>query len=103
MPIYTFGCADCESEHELMLDLKTAQDLELVCTECGGPVRRAPVFKVNIIGPAIQAHRDARNAEAEAIFKPCGHRYQCRCGVRLSKPNPFKREIKKVHGFGDQD
>lgn len=102
MPFYTFRCGDCEEDREVMTDLATASELELVCTSCGGSMTRAPVLTVNVIGPAIAARRAENNAKAEEIFKPCGHKYQCRCGVRLTKPNPFKQEIKKAHGFVDE-
>ena len=103
MPIYTFRCADCDRTRDIMVNLETAEDLELVCTHCGGSVRRAPVLTLNIIGPATRARKAERETEAERMFKPCGHRYQCRCGVRLNAPNPFKQEIKKAHGFVNEE
>ena len=103
MPVYTFRCANCDQTRDVMVDLKTAQDLELICTDCGGSMSCAPVLTLNIIGPATRARKTVREAEVERIFKPCGHRYQCRCGVRLTKSNPFKQEIKSSLGFTDED
>jgi hypothetical protein len=101
MPLYTFVCAGCNASREVLTDLATAESLELLCVSCGGSVRKAPVLAVNVIGPAIAAYKAANNAKSEELFKPCGHKYQCRCGIKLTKPNPFKQEIKKAHGFQD--
>ncbi len=104
MPLYTFGCQDCGASREVLIDLKAAQDMELICTACGGAMLRRPVLSINIVGEAIVARRQVREAEAEKMFrKACGHSHQCRCAVRLKRPNPFSQEIRKAAGFVDDE
>ncbi len=103
MPFYTFRCGDCDASREIMTDLGSANDLELVCMACGGSMTKAPVMKLTVIGPATAAQQAANDSKAEQALKPCGHNYQCRCGIRMTKANPFKQEIKAAHGFVDED
>ena len=102
MPNYTFRCNDCSNEQDVMADLKTADELTLVCVSCGGDMNRAPVTKLNVIGPAVAAKVHEKQQEERAYFaKACGHKHACRCGVKLTKQNPFKQEIRATHGFTD--
>lgn len=102
MPVYTFGCKDCGSTREIMASHAKAEELELMCYGCGGDMTRAPVMTLNVIGPAIQAKKNEKQQEERAYFaKACGHKYACRCGVKLKKENPFKQEIRAAHGFTD--
>lgn len=102
MPIYTFRCDDCDAGREVMAGYREAEALELMCFACGGTMRRAPVMTLNVIGPAIQARKAEKANEEKAYFaKACGHKYACRCGVKLTRQNPFKQDIRAAHGFTD--
>lgn len=102
MPIYTLRCENCEASREVMADLATAETLELMCFTCGSDMRRVPVTTLNVIGPAIRARKVEKQREEDAYFaKACGHKHACRCGVKLTRKNPFKQEIRAAHGFTD--
>ncbi|AJE48681.1 zinc ribbon domain-containing protein [Celeribacter indicus] len=104
MPIYTFRCEDCDAEREVMAEFAEAEALELLCFACGGTMRRAPVMTLNVIGPAIRAKNAERASEERAYFaKACGHTHACRCGVKLTRQNPFRQEIRAAHGFTDEN
>lgn len=104
MPTFTFRCADCEASRDLLIDLGTAEAIDLICTSCGASMKRAPVLALNVIGAAAAARRSSRAAEAERLLtKACGHSHRCRCSVTLSKPNPFGGQIKRAAGFVDDD
>ena len=97
MPTYTFRCALCDAERDVMSDLATADALELLCFACGGDMTRAPVMAVNVIGPATRAKQAEKQREERAYFAKA-----CRCGVKLKKENPFRQDIRTEHGFTDE-
>ncbi len=104
MPIYTFRCEHCNTTREAISSFATANELVFICVACGGDMTRASVTSVNIIGPAIIARKVEKQQEERAYFaKACGHNYACRCGVKFSKPNPFKQRIRAAHGFNDEE
>jgi putative FmdB family regulatory protein len=91
MPMYDFRCCDCGAERELLVTLADAKAMTLVCTDCGGEVRQMPP---RVAGLRTRAQRQEPAAAAAAARAACGHGYTCRCGgVRLTKPNPFRKEI----------
>lgn len=102
MPSYTFLCAGCEARKEVLASSALANQLELICTACGGNMRCAPVLRLTRIGPATETRRAARAKKEESLFKACGHRYQCRCGVRLTRENPFRPEIIDAAGLAEE-
>jgi hypothetical protein len=91
MALYDFACASCGQGRSVLADFDTAATLELVCTACGGTMRKAVVLAVNIVGHAA-GDPGAPPRSAKAV-KSCGHGYACRCSVQLSRPNPFRAEI----------
>lgn len=108
MPLYEFGCKQCGARREVLVGHADAQSLELVCTECGGVQTINPVLSVNLLlSRASTADRTSRSREAagpaQRQGKSCGHTYHCRCAVHLTKPNPFRNEIRKAAGIVDED
>ncbi len=55
-------------------------------------MRVAPVMAVNILTGA----KPDKDATPKA--KTCGHDYPCRCHVKLSRPNPFAKQIRAARG-----
>lgn len=100
MPRYTFRCSSCAAEREVTASFETAETLELMCYACGNDMIRAPVLTLNVIGPATARLKAEKKREERAYFaKACGHNHACRCGVKIDKPNPFREQIREVHGF----
>lgn len=95
MALYKFACESCGQGRSVLSDFETAATLELVCTVCGGTMRKAVVLAVTIIGSGAR-DPDAPAQSAKAA-KSCGHGYACRCSVRLSQPNPFRAEIARAN------
>ncbi|HVZ00080.1 MAG TPA: zinc ribbon domain-containing protein [Dongiaceae bacterium] len=91
MALYDFTCRSCGHGRSVLADFETASDLELVCTACGGTMKKAVVLAVNIVSVS------GDGPPPERAPKSCGHGYACRCSVRLSRPNPFGDEIKKAN------
>jgi putative FmdB family regulatory protein len=90
MPMYDFRCCDCGAERELLVALADAKAMTLVCTDCGGEMQQMPP---RVAGLRTRADRQGPAAAAK-VRAACGHGYSCRCGgVRLTKPNPFRKEI----------
>jgi len=108
MPTYTYGCDSCGSQRDVLVDYEAAQNLELICLQCGGTQKLMPVLVVNfLLTRASQADpasssREARG-QAQRQLKACGHARHCRCAVTLTKPNPFRKEIRKAAGIVDED
>lgn len=95
MPMYDFRCLDCGSTRELFTACVDAQTLELVCTTCGGLMRMAPSRVTHLRTRSAGNGQDGAAASAEQRGGGCGHRYACRCsGVKLTRPNPFRDQIK---------
>jgi putative FmdB family regulatory protein len=94
MPMYDFRCAECSASHELFLAFVDADAMELVCTECGGPMRRAPSRVNSLRTRPGRGEQAAKSAAEEQRRNACNHRYACRCsGVKLTRPNPFRQQI----------
>jgi putative FmdB family regulatory protein len=92
MALYDFACESCGQGRSVLADFETAEALELVCTACGGTMRKALVLAINIVG-----HGSAEPDASVQPAKSCGHDYACRCSVRLSRPNPFRAEIARAN------
>ena len=108
MPLYEFGCKDCGACRDVLVPYAEAQDLELVCTQCGGAQTLNPVLSVNVLlshadtgDLASRSHEAAGPAQRQG--KSCGHAHHCRCAVHLTKPNPFRKEIRKANGIVDEE
>jgi putative FmdB family regulatory protein len=100
MPLYNFRCGACGATRELMVDFHKSRALELVCVNCGGEMRVAPVLAVNVLKGA-KTNDPASSATLAA--KSCGHKYHCRCHIKLNRPNPFAKKIRAAHGVEDED
>jgi len=108
MPLYDFRCSSCGTRRELFGAYADIGELELICTACGGAMTRAPsavgalVFRAP--APAAAAPDASPGNEALAPVKPCGHRHACRCGIKLTRPNPFRQQIRLADaGQADTD
>jgi hypothetical protein len=94
MPRYDFLCEDCEGVRGVLTSYERSSALELICTDCGGIMRVAPVLSVNIGGFFAESVEGRNDNKGAAALKGCGHSYACRCGgVKLTKPNPFKERL----------
>lgn len=108
MPLYQFDCKTCGASRNVLADYAAVQSLELICIACGGVQTLKPVTAVNILhsraGAATPASRsrEAGNS-AQRQGKACGHTHHCRCAVKLTKPNPFRGDIRKAAGIVDED
>ncbi len=90
MPIYDFQCHACGADRELFMASDDAKAMVLVCTDCGGEMAFV-LSKVTILRDRSAKREPAVRAKKRAS---CGHNYACRCsGVKLTKPNPFRRQI----------
>ncbi|CCB65492.1 zinc ribbon domain-containing protein [Hyphomicrobium sp. MC1] len=108
MPLYQFRCDKCDECRDVLVNYELAKKLELICVGCGGSMTLGPVFAVNILrSRASTANRSGSSrdvaGEAQRQGKGCGHSYHCRCAIHLTKPNPFREEIRKANGIADQD
>lgn len=107
MPLYEFGCNMCGAGREVLSDYETAQSLELICVQCGGVQTLRPVLAVNVLRSRASAvtptsgSREVGNT-AQRQGKACGHTHHCRCAVKLTKPNPFRDQIRKATGIVDE-
>jgi putative FmdB family regulatory protein len=91
MPMYDFRCCDCGAERELLVALADANAMELVCTGCGGEMRKIPP---RVAGLRIRPESQQAATAAKARANACSHGHSCRCGgVQLTKPNPFRKKI----------
>lgn len=97
MPLYDFSCTTCKASREVRADYETKKDLELLCMQCGGVMRAVPSAAINIISSTAQQEQSVV-ATREQKRKACGHKYHCRCSIKLKQPNPFQKEIDKAHG-----
>jgi len=108
MPTYQFGCDTCGALRDVLADYETAQALELICVQCGGVQKIKPVLAVNVLhsrysqADLASSSRGARD-QAQRQAKACGHSHHCRCAVTLSRPNPFRKEIRKAAGIIDEE
>jgi hypothetical protein len=89
MPLYDFRCSDCGSQREILTSYERSRWIELICLDCGGGMRVAPVLSVNVGALSASGVEEAPHPSAQAA-KGCGHLYACRCNaVKLTRPNPF--------------
>ena len=93
MPIYDFMCGKCGALREALADWRSKDDLELVCSECGGVMRVAPVATIH-----LASGKSVHNRKTPSRVKACGHTHHCRCSIKLNGPNPFQREIDAALG-----
>jgi hypothetical protein len=104
MPLYQFRCNDCGECREALVNLELAKTLEFICVGCGGGMTLEPVLAVNILRSRARTEdRTSNSRETQRQGKGCGHSYHCRCAVNLTKPNPFRDEIRKANGIADQE
>jgi len=90
MPMYDFQCHACGADHELLMASDDAKAMVLVCTGCGGEMGLV-LSRVTIMRSRSTRREPAARAKTRAS---CGHNYACRCSsVKLTKPNPFRRQI----------
>jgi len=92
MPRYDFRCESCDSVRDVLASYERSRSLELICTDCGGTMRVAPVLSVNIgnfVAEGVETNDNKKRSS-----KACGHSYACRCGaVKLTRPNPFAKDL----------
>jgi ribosomal protein S27E len=106
MPLYDLRCPDCKLEKEVLVRHQMAVTLELVCVACGGTMIMAPVrMRSKVYGKSGKPGQKLAPSMARARqkAKSCGHGYQCRCAIKLSSPNPFKKEVQAAMGKAEQD
>jgi hypothetical protein len=106
MPLYDLRCSTCNAEKEVLVDYRRAITLELVCAACGGSMTRAPLrlrSKVYTKSASPEQRSAASMAGNGKRARPCGHSYQCRCAIKLTRANPFKREVGAALGKVTQD
>jgi putative FmdB family regulatory protein len=88
MPLYDFRCDGCAAEREVPVPLRAADDLTLICTACGGTMRRALTKAPGLVitaSPSPAAEALAGNRKHGAFgAKTCEDH-----AVRLTRPNPF--------------
>lgn len=107
MPLYDFRCNECGDTRDVLANYEIAERLELICVRCGGGMTLKPVLAVNILRSRASHVDRASNSRGGPVApqqgRACGHAYRCRCsGVRLTKPNPFRAEIRKAAGIVDE-
>lgn len=85
MPQYDFMCADCDARREVRADYATKSKLELVCVHCGGVMRAAPSSSITAI-----------TAKETKQAKPHTHSHACSSAIKLTRPNPFAKEIERA-------
>lgn len=95
MPTYDFKCNQCGAEREALVDYHLKDDLELLCSACGGVMTIAPVSTLNLI---LQRGDDPKIDPRPARVKACGHTHHCRCSIKMTSPNPFQRQIDRALG-----
>ena len=106
MPLYDLRCSDCNLEKEVLVHHQMAVTLELVCVACGGTMTLGPVLMRSKVyrKSAKPGQKSAPSmVRARQQAKSCGHGYQCRCAIKLSSPNPFKKEVQAAMGKVEQD
>ncbi|CAN5241037.1 hypothetical protein BH09ACT8_BH09ACT8_22770 [soil metagenome] len=87
MPLYDFRCADCASEREARVAVARAGDMELVCTACGGTMRKA-------ISRTVAFVTGAASASPQAPPRSALRRHSCSDSVvNLTRPNPFGQNL----------
>lgn len=94
MPLYDFRCTACGASRDVRTDYETKKGLELLCIQCGGVMKAAPSAAISIIS-SITGDKPLAQAAQQQNAKACGHTYHCRCAIKLTKPNPFQKEIDK--------
>lgn len=92
MPLYNFECEECTSLREVLANTDKLIGLELVCVDCGGTMRLAPIMNIHING-GRRTMGDVGTFKTASEKAGCGHSYACRCAIKLSQPNPFKRSF----------
>ena len=95
MPLYDFRCVGCAAEREVTVPLRAADDLTLICTACGGTMRRAlsrsPGLVVIAASPSPAAPESLGVERKNRAFggKTCEDH-----AVRLTRPNPFATDLR---------
>jgi hypothetical protein len=56
-------------------------------------MKAAPSATINII---TSTAKEDRRASYQQKAKACGHTHHCRCAIKLTRPNPFQKEIDKA-------
>ncbi len=90
MAIYDFICTECGASREVLANYETKKGLELLCIQCGGVMKAAPVSMFGII-----TSRHAEQTNNQKKIKPCGHTHHCNCAaaIKQTRPNPFQKQI----------
>ena len=90
MPLYDFRCAECANKREVRATVAQAGDLELICTACGGPMRKTISRTVALITGAV----GAASPPPRTPSAPAERGHGCSDGVvKLTRPNPFARTL----------
>lgn len=89
MPLFDFTCVDCGANREVLASADKCNKLEFVCIQCGGTMS---------LGPVMNIHLQSGRADKIQLGTPrtqagCGHVYACRCAIKLTEPNPFRRQL----------
>lgn len=92
MPLYDFVCADCGATREVRADYETKSNLELLCVHCGGVMRAALTARVTIITAPPKPAGQTPSMHTES----CGHTHACSNALKLTRPNPFAKEIEQA-------
>ncbi|GLZ50231.1 hypothetical protein Acsp06_64160 [Actinomycetospora sp. NBRC 106375] len=76
-----------------------AAGLELVCTQCGGEMRKAVTAPLGMVTSASASPPPVSSPGRPRRRRRGGD--SCDAAVRLTEPNPFTAEIRRAHAAGD--
>jgi putative FmdB family regulatory protein len=90
MPLYDFRCAGCQDEREVRAAFGETESLQLICTNCGGTMKRI----LSRTAPIVLA--GSGSASSSPPLPIGGRKKQRTCedgAVHLTRPNPFARSL----------
>ena len=98
MPTYDFRCGQCSARREVRASYEDATSVRLVCLACGGTMEKAFSASIHVLTGSGQAP-----PSSSAARRPRRRRGgdSCDAAIRLSRPNPFRGDIRKAAGEGD--
>lgn len=100
MPLFGFRCGGCGASREVLASADQCNGLEFICVYCGAVMSLAPVMNIH-----VQARRgDKMPVDAEKVTNAgagCGHGYACRCAIKLTEPNPFRRQLAETERIAE--
>ena len=92
MPLFGFTCEGCEASREVLASADRCNGLEFICVFCGATMYLDPVMNIHI--KSARADKiEVGAAKAPGSQTGCGHGYACRCAIKLTEPNPFRRQL----------